>query len=213
MHLAGSAAGSRRELTRANVLATRNLMEAVVQMELPAAVIVFGSAAEYGNPLTERIAEDHPLRPVTEYGRAKAEQTSLARHIASVAGTRLCIVRPFNIVSSDLPRSVALGNMRRQLIAGATRRRTVRCGRLDVVRDFVSLQFVVHVLVRLLELPDWPAILNVCSGRGIQLGNLLEAMASVIGVELDPDDSIRGSLRSPPQIASWVTRPASPVSG
>ena len=184
VHLAGSATGDRGELHRANVVTTRNLMQAVAHMELPPAMIVAGSAAEYGVPVTERIAEDHPLRPVTEYGRAKAEQSTVVQQTAAQAGLRACIVRPFNIVSRDLPATTALGNMRRQLLAGTTHPRTVRCGRLDVVRDFIPLEFVVDTIVRLLELYELPSILNVCSGVGIQLGDLLEAMASKLGVEV-----------------------------
>lgn len=207
VHLAGSAAGDRRELHRANVVTTRNLMQAVVQMEPRPAVIVAGSAAEYGDPLTERVAEDHPLRPVTEYGRAKTEQSIVVQQIASGAGLRACIVRPFNIVSPDLPPTVALGNMRRQLMAGTTQLRTVRCGRLDVIRDFIPLEFVVDTIVRLLELDEWPSVLNVCSGLGIQLGDLLEAMASKLGVEVDAEiDPRLAAIAAAPCLVGDPTR-------
>ena len=97
---------------------------------------------------------------------------------------RLCIVRPFNIVSPDLPSTFALGNMRVQLLAEKGRHRVVRCGRLDVVRDFVPLGFVLEVLVRLLDLEKWPEILNVCSGVGIELESVLHAMADELDVDV-----------------------------
>jgi GDP-4-dehydro-6-deoxy-D-mannose reductase len=184
LHLAGAATGDWNELHRANVLATRNLLEALVRLDSPSAVIVAGSAAEYGDPIAERIAEDHPTRPVTDYGRAKAEQSTVVQQVATAAGLRFCIIRPFNIVSSDLPPTVALGNIRRQLLTGSGRLRTIECGRLDVVRDFIPLELVVDTVARLIELDEWPQILNVCSGVGIELGDLLEAMASAVGVEV-----------------------------
>lgn len=207
VHLAGSATGDRGELHRANVVTTRNLMQAVAQMQPPAAVIVSGSAAEYGDPVTERIAEDHPLRPLTEYGRVKAEQSTVVQRIAARAGLRTCILRPFNIVARDLPPTVALGNMRRQLLARTTHVRTVRCGRLDIVRDFIPLEFVVDTIVRLLELSDWPSVLNVCSGVGIGLGDLLEAMASELGVEVDAEvDPQLAAIPAAPCILGNPTR-------
>ena len=153
------------ELFRANVVATRNLFEAVAKLDPAPAVIVAGSAAEYGDPIADRVAEDHPTRPVTEYGRAKVQQSTVVQQIAGAAGLRFSIIRPFNIVSSELPATVALGNIRRQLLAASGPLRTVRCGRLDVVRDFIPLELVVDTVVRLLELEEWPPILE-CVLRG-----------------------------------------------
>jgi GDP-4-dehydro-6-deoxy-D-mannose reductase len=207
VHLAGSASAERTELWRANVVATRQLMQAVASMEPPPAVIVAGSAAEYGDPVSDRIGEDHPLRPVTEYGRTKAEQSTLVQDIASRAGLRACVIRPFNIVSPDLHASLALGNMRRQLLEGANRRRTVRCGRLDVIRDFIPLAFVTDTIVRLLELDEWPAILNVCSGVGVELGDLLDAMASELGVEVAVEvDPRLSAIPAAPRVVGDPTR-------
>lgn len=184
IHLAGAAHGDRGELHQANVVATRNLLEAVSTLDRPPPLIVAGSAAEYGHPLTERVAEDHATNPVTDYGRSKLEQSVVARQFAHENGLCLCVVRPFNIVARALPTTSALGNMRGQLVAGQGPRRAIRCGRLDIVRDFVPLEFVVQAIVRLLELDAWPTTLNVCSGTGIELGEVLSAMASQSGVEV-----------------------------
>ena len=188
----------REELYRANVVATQNLFEAVAKLDPAPSVIVAGSAAEYGDPIADRVAEDHPTRPVTEYGRAKVKQSTVVQQIAGAAGLRFSIIRPFNIVSSELPATVALGNIRRQLLAASGPLRTVQCGRLDVVRDFIPLELVVDTVVRLLELDEWPPILNVCSGVGIELGDLLEAMASALGVEVavSPHPESGGASRS-----------------
>jgi GDP-4-dehydro-6-deoxy-D-mannose reductase len=187
VHLVGSATGDARKLHLANVVTTRHLLEAIGRMSSPPAVLAAGSAAEYGDPVTDRVAEEHPLRPVTEYGRAKVEQSRLVLEHAARAGIRACVLRPFNIVSPDLPATLALGNMRTQLLAGTGGERHVRCGRLDVVRDYVPLDFVTDAFVRLLDLEEWPSALNVCSGVGIELRALLDAMASELGVDLVVD--------------------------
>ena len=67
------------EELRANVVATRNLLEAVAKLDPAPAVIVAGSAAEYGDPIADRVAEDHPTRPVTEYGRTKVQQSTVVQ--------------------------------------------------------------------------------------------------------------------------------------
>jgi nucleoside-diphosphate-sugar epimerase len=171
-------------LHESNVAPTLNVLTAAARLEPPPAVITVGSAAEYGEPVDGVASESIPARPVTPYGRAKLAASNVAREIAAASDLRLCVVRPFNIVSPDLPSTSALGNMRAQLLAEKGKHRVVRCGRLDVVRDFVPLGFVLEVLVRLLDLEKWPEILNVCSGIGIELERVLHAMAEELDVDV-----------------------------
>jgi GDP-4-dehydro-6-deoxy-D-mannose reductase len=184
VHLAGGTSPSRHALYESNVLATVNLMNAVAGLPSPAYCIVAGSAAEYGDASEAPIGEASPLRPVYEYGRAKVAQTTLAESIARSRGIPLTILRPFNIVSPGLPTSTALGNMRRQLLGSEGPERTVTCGRLDLVRDWVPLSAVVESILRLLARPAPDQAINVCSGVGIPVGSILDAMAKRLGVTL-----------------------------
>jgi nucleoside-diphosphate-sugar epimerase len=184
VHLAGGTSPSRHELYENNVLSTVNLMNAVGRLRRPAYVIVFGSAAEYGDTSQSPIGEAAPLKPVSEYGRAKVAQTTLAECIGRARGIPLTVLRPFNVVSPRLPSSTALGNMRRQLLNAGEAERTVACGRLDLVRDYVPLAAVAEVVLSLLARPAPDQVLNVCSGVGIAVGSILEAMARRLGVTL-----------------------------
>jgi len=184
VHLAGGTSPSRHELYENNVLSTINLMHAVGRLRRPAYVVVFGSAAEYGDTSRSPIGEAAPLKPVSEYGRAKVAQTTLAECIGRVRGIPLTVLRPFNVVSPRLPSTTALGNMRRQLLNAGGAERTVTCGRLDLVRDYVPLSAVAEVALSLLARPAPGQVLNVCSGVGIAVGSILEAMARRLGVTL-----------------------------
>jgi nucleoside-diphosphate-sugar epimerase len=185
IHLVGGRESTLDGLRKSNVVPTVNLLHAAARLVPPPAVITTGSAAEYGEPANGIASESDVPRPVTEYGRAKVEASTIARGIAAASDIRLCIVRPFNVVAPDLPSASALGNMRRQLLEETGTRRVVRCGRLDVVRDFVPIEFVLEAFARLLELHDWPDLMNVCSGVGIELGSVLRAMAAELGVEAE----------------------------
>lgn len=184
VHLAGGRERDPERLTESNVSTTANLLEAAAHLASPPGFIAAGSAAEYGEPAEGVASESSPEAPVTEYGRAKLAASALARELSAASGIRVCVVRPFNIVSASLPASTALGNMRDQLMAQTGKHRVVRCGRLDIVRDFVPLRFVVDVFSGLLDLDEWPRILNVCSGIGIELGSVLRAMADRLDVDV-----------------------------
>jgi nucleoside-diphosphate-sugar epimerase len=185
-HLAGSQhATTTSRLYADNVLATVNVMHAAARLNPMPAIVAMGSASEYGDPDGGPVTEESPTHPLTEYGRSKVAASTLARTVAERAHLRLCIVRPFNVVSPHLPPTTALGNMRRQLLEQSGESRVVRCGRVDVVRDFVPLDFIIDVLVRMLDLDSWPGTLNVCTGVGVELGELLVAMGRVIGAEVE----------------------------
>lgn len=183
VHVAGSSTSERHQLYRDNVLATVHLLEAVARLPRRPYCIVFGSAAEYGEG-SGPIPETAPLRPVTEYGRAKAAQTTIAEVIAGQQRIPMTVVRPFNLVSPKLPAHTALGTMRRQLLSTTGPERLIRCGRLDVVRDFVPVALIAEAVRRLLARPAGGRQLNLCTGVGIELGAVLQAMADRLGVEL-----------------------------
>lgn len=181
LHLAGGQAPDSDALYGGNVLATVHLLEAVGRTVPTAYVLVCGSAAEYGDGPGRSLAESAACAPVTGYGRAKLAQTELARVLAARHGFPLLVLRPFNLVASDLPATSALGNIRAQLLTGDGQ---VRCGRTDVRRDFVSADAVAAVVARLVEQrPDVPTV-NLCSGVPVQLGALVAAAAKRLGVQV-----------------------------
>ncbi|HEV8630436.1 MAG TPA: NAD(P)-dependent oxidoreductase [Thermoanaerobaculia bacterium] len=190
VHLAGGTAGDRHELYRRNVLTTVHLLEAAAALPAPPYCIVLGSAAEYGDGGGEPLGEDAPLRPVSDYGRAKVAQTTLAEEIARRHGLALTVLRPFNLVSPALPPSVALGSLRLQLLAARGDEPAVTCGRLDVVRDYVPLGVLVEAIRALVARPPAGSVINVCSGVGLELASILAAMAARLGlrprVAVDP---------------------------
>jgi len=192
VHLAGGTAPTSEQLYLRNVLTTVHVLEASAELSQPPRCVVLGSAAEYGETEGELTEESAPLRPVTDYGRAKAAQSELARAIAGSRGLPLTILRPFNLVARELSEATALGRMRRELLAASGPERRLRCGRLDVVRDFVPLSTLVSALVRLCTGVAPGGTVNVCSGVGIPLSAVLEAMASRLGavVRVDEDPEL-----------------------
>ncbi|GAA0629572.1 GDP-mannose 4,6-dehydratase [Sporichthya brevicatena] len=184
VHLAGGPGERPEEMRYANVDTVRNVLTAAGETGRPH-VVVIGSAAEYGDgePAGGLIGEDAPLRPVTEYGRAKVAATVLATDLAQSLGIPLTVARPFNVVGARPPARTPLGNLSAQLLAQDGPERLVRCGRLDVVRDFVPATFVAEALTALVE-GRHLGVVNVCSGIGTTPGEVLAAMGAVLGVEV-----------------------------
>ncbi|MBC7678330.1 MAG: NAD-dependent epimerase/dehydratase family protein [Pseudorhodobacter sp.] len=182
LHLAGGPRPDVSELYARNVLTGLQMLEACASSAPAAQVVLVGSAAEYGGSELP-ITEDAPLAPVSEYGRAKAAQTRVAQAVAARDGLAVTVLRPFNVVAADLPSSSALGNLRRQLLAGQGRQRTVVCGRTDVRRDFVAAADVAGAMLALAVAPPG-GVLNLCSGTGSSVNEVLQAMCRLLDVEV-----------------------------
>ena len=190
VHLAGGVATGTTSTWELNLLPGLELLHAAARCRRPPRLVLIGSAAEYG-VAGDQVTEETATHPVSDYGRAKNVQTMAARSFHR-AGAEVLVLRPFNLVASDLPPTNALGNLRAQVTAcHSSTSCAVRCGRLDVVRDFVTADFVARAVTACLR--HWPEapVLNVASGRGVVLGDLFDAFAAEAGLKLeyrpDPD--------------------------
>ena len=195
IHLSGLVSGTYEQMFTANVVGTMRLL---AQLPRGSRVVMAGSAAEYAPGDGRRLTEDHPLQPSNRYGWAKLSQTVAARQIAAERDLRLTVARPFNVVGPALPPTTALGNMAAQL-RGASGPVEVEVGRLDVVRDYVFLELVAQALVAIAADRDPPEAVNVCSGVGLELGEVFAAMIDLLGVdaELVPDPRLVSLPASP----------------
>lgn len=152
------------------VAASARLAEICGSMDIP--LLHIGSAAEYGAPLSERVSEDHPCRPLTRYASAKAAASS------AVVASGGMVIRPFNVVGPRQPRHTVVGEWVNQLLdqkdADSTVKLHVR--NADTIRDFVSLDFLAKVIASLVhERPEVPVV-NVCSGVPMRFGEVAEGL-------------------------------------
>ena len=116
-HLVGSFSNEYEKDYAANVLATKNVLEAVRNLEKDCRVMLFGSAAEYGvvvkgeNP----IKESRALRPVSVYGLTKAYQTALMHYYLNALNLDIVMARPFNIFGRGISCKLFVGRVYQQI--------------------------------------------------------------------------------------------------
>ncbi len=138
-----------------------------MQCHAPGArLVVVSSSAVYGTPATLPIDEDTPLRPVTDYGVAKAAQELVGLRTRWAGEMDVGVVRPFNLVGPGMPPHLLLGSVVDQLTKAAPGTpSTVETGDLRTRRDYVDVRDLASALADLLEVDDLPAAVNVASGR------------------------------------------------
>jgi GDP-4-dehydro-6-deoxy-D-mannose reductase len=190
-HLAGVREAPLDELLRVNVGGTVNLLEAVAEEAPAARTVVVGSAAEYGETTREPVDEDHPLQPVTDYGMAKAAQGVAAATVGSRRGIRVTRVRLFNILGPGEPPSFVASAIAARIAAiqAGTARPPLRTGDLTTKRDFVDVRDAVRALRLAATHGEAGAVYNVCSGEATRIGDLVEQLLVLAGLDVAVDPS------------------------
>jgi UDP-glucose 4-epimerase len=90
---------------RNNVVGTLNLVNEMINNGINN--LVFSStAAIFGNPVTERIAEDHPKNPINPYGQSKLMVENIMRDICTAHEINTICFRYFNAAGADSSGSI-----------------------------------------------------------------------------------------------------------
>ena len=182
----GSTIGSARQLIESNVLTTVRLLELLKTAGTGARLVQVGSSAEYG-PGTPRelVRESACPRPVSPYGVSKLAASQLVATAADAGTIDAVVLRVFNALGPGMPENTLPGRVSR-LLRDAVRTgvRQIETGPLDPVRDFVDVRDIASAVVAAGLVPELDAgFVNVGSGRGHSVRELVDAMAVRIGFE------------------------------
>ncbi len=177
-----------------NVRGQLNLLQAMVQLELDARILVVGSNNEYGlvRPEDLPIDEETPLRPDTPYGVSKIAQDMLGLQFFLSHRVRAVRVRCFNYIGPRQSEKFVASALARQIaeIEAGLREPAVRVGNLEAERDFTDVRDVVRAYRLALERCKEGEVYNIGSGRSVSVQRLLDMLLSYatrsIRVEQDP---------------------------
>ncbi len=175
-HMAGSFSNDFVTDFDNNVLGARHLLDAVVAAELPARILLMGSAAEYGNldPQQSPVAETQVLRPVSVYGWTKAAQTQLASLYASTFGLDVIVARTFNLLGRGVSEKLFVGNVQKQIDAvQAGERDRISIGSLDAERDYIDIADACALYYAIATKGVAGEVYNVGSGKPVIMRDLL----------------------------------------
>jgi len=196
------------EMYRANILGTRNLLDALANGGSASAVLLASSANIYGNACQGVLDESAPAAPANDYGVTKAA----SELVAALYRNRLPLitVRPFNYTGRGQSDQFLIP----KIISHVRRKATeIDLGNLDVARDFSDVRAVADSYVRLIEAPAAiGGIFNICSGQATSLGEVIEKVREISGqdfrVRVNPDfvraDEVKTLLGSPEKVEKII---------
>jgi GDP-4-dehydro-6-deoxy-D-mannose reductase len=194
IHLAGQSSVHQSWLDpggtlRSNVLGLANLADGLRRRSLRPALLVVGSAEEYGpvTPADLPLREDAPLRPLSPYSVSKVAQDLLAAEYARGDGLKVVRTRTFQHTGPGRGEAFAESSFARQIAEAEVglRAPVLLVGNLDAVRDYTDVRDVVRAYWALLDRADAGGVYNVCSGRGRSIRELVDVLLGLAAVRIE----------------------------
>lgn len=173
--------GDIEAIYRVNIMGTRNLLEALANSKIkPRAVLVASSANIYGNSQAGTLAETEPAAPANDYAISKLA----VEHVARLWMDKLPIIvtRPFNYTGVGQSANFLIPKIIQHFQQRAPK---IELGNLDVERDFSDVRVVVKAYSRLLSLAPTGVTLNICSGQGVSLRQILSMVEALAGYQIE----------------------------
>jgi GDP-4-dehydro-6-deoxy-D-mannose reductase len=184
-HCAGTFTNQWQTDYAANVLAARNLCEALVELKLRCRLLLIGSAAEYGWPPPGPVPESAPLAPVSVYGLTKSFQTRLMDYYRRRHGLEIVMARAFNLFGDGCSPLLFPGRVAEQIqqikSGQATR---IKVGPLDSRRDYLPVEQAVEAYLTIMERGAAGEVYNVGSGEPVKLADFLARLLAAHGLTM-----------------------------
>jgi UDP-glucose 4-epimerase len=187
------------EFTETNFIGTINLAEANLDNQNLRRFLFAGSSEEYGNQETFPIKETATLLPNTPYGISKVAADFYLQYLRLAYDFPACTVRPFNtmgrVENFNFVSEIIITQMLRN-------KEIIVLGDPSPVRDFLYLDDHVAGYLTILESKKLPKTVNLCSGRGVSIKELVAIISGLIGWE--GEVSWTRSYRRPTEIFKLV---------
>jgi GDP-4-dehydro-6-deoxy-D-mannose reductase len=172
----------------ANVLGTQHLLFAAEKARVRRVLIV-GSADEYGDirPEDVPLREDRPLAPLSPYAVSRVAQGALCAEFARRGTVEIVRTRTFPHTGKRRGAVFAESSFARQIAEIELERAppVIQVGNLDAIRDFSDVREVIQAYLLLLEKGVAGAVYNVCSGKGVAMREILNALIALSTIKVD----------------------------
>ena len=168
------------EMYRVNVVGTRNLLEALAgAQKRPELVVLASSANVYGNAEVDPITEDTPPAPANDYAVSKLAMEYMAK--LWMDRLPITVTRPFNYTGVGQSEHFLIPKI---VAHFAQERGVIELGNTGVIRDFSDVRDIAAAYLRIIQSRPIGRVINLCSGKGYSLSDVINAMTRISGHKL-----------------------------
>lgn len=166
-----------------------NLIQSVKELDIKCRILSVGSSEEYGNYKVEDLPlrEDYCLNPGSPYAVARVSQEMLSKLFVKNFGMDIIMTRSFNHIGPWQDSRFVIASFIEKILEikrSNMKSGEIETGDLSIIRDFTDVRDVVRAYWLLLNKGKSGEIYNVCSGKGIELANVLKMVGNLLEIEV-----------------------------
>ncbi len=166
-----------------------NVTNAVRALNKKCRILSVGSSEEYGNVSKEQLPlkESMNLNPVSPYAVARVSQEMMSKVYVNSYDMDIVLTRSFNHMGPHQDERFVIPSFIRKILDVKESGRgtgTIETGDTTIIRDFVDVRDVVRAYYELLMEGTPGEVYNICGGKGVELSEVLEEIADIIGVDI-----------------------------
>ena len=223
---AGESKDKFSEYSNTNLVGSINIINHMIDNNI-FKFVFSSSAAIYGNPISDKVNESHPLMPTNFYGFTKLKIEELLNWYSKLCGLRFVCLRYFNAVGYDLNSRIKIPETNStnlipkimEVIKGERKKLKIFGGNYNTVdgtcvRDFVhvtdlalahigSLKYLGHKQNRSIAM-------NLATGKGYSVLQVVRAIEKIYGKKI-PYEIVEKRKGDPPKVVSGTQFQTSPI--
>ena len=164
-----------------NVVSTLHLLDVSRKSGVTKIIFVSSGGTVYGVPNDVPIREDHSTNPICSYGISKLTIEKYLYLYYTLYGLDYCVLRLANPYG-DRQRTLSAQGAVAVFLHKALKNESIEIwGDGSVVRDYIYVSDAARAMVKAFSYSGEQKILNIGSGQGQSLNDVLEAIGTILG--------------------------------
>lgn len=166
---------------QSNLVATLQMLNAMVVQKIPKIIFISSGGTVYGNPMYLPIDERHPTDPLVSYGITKLaieKYLHIYERMHGIKAISLRVANPYGERQRIETAQGAVGVFLHHAINGLP---IDIWGDGSVTRDYIHVSDVAEAFVRAVEYSGPKSVFNISSGAGTSLNELISLIEETLG--------------------------------
>lgn len=170
---------------QSNLVATLQLLNAMVVRNVRKIVFISSGGTVYGTPKYLPIDEHHPTNPLVSYGITKLAIEKYLLMFERLHGIKATILRVANPFGERQRVETAQGAVGVFIYRALQGQAIEIWGDGSVIRDYIYISDVAEAFVRAVEYSGTCSVFNISSGTGVSLNELICIIEDVFGYSIE----------------------------
>jgi len=169
---------------QSNLVATLQLLNAMVAKRVRKIVFISSGGTVYGNPTYLPLDENHPTEPLVSYGITKLAIEKYLLMYQSLHGIKANILRVANPFGEHQRVETAQGAVSVFLNKAIQNQPIEIWGDGSVTRDYLYISDVAEAFARAVDYDGAKSVFNISSGEGTSLNEMIGVLERVLGSDV-----------------------------